>query len=148
MANINTTLSVNDLDSCKTGANSGLKPLRCVLQSAAKDASLEPDMLVMFRTLPRRVQHQFVQLAIDEMKLDGPAEKSADAFLEHSAWEIEDGDNYLAGELYPQGCTHQQTWLRHRVKCAEAIVFHERQAAGRRAMRQPRATLTGQTSPI
>lgn len=84
-------------------------------------------MLVMFRTLPRRIQHQFVQLAIDEMELDGPAEKSADAFLAHSAWEIEHGDDHLAGKLYPQGCTHQQTWLRHRVKYAEAIAFHEHQ---------------------
>lgn len=119
-----------------------------VPQSTVTDASSEPDMLIMFRMLPRRVQHQFVQLAIDEMELDGPAEKSADAFLTHSAWEIEDGDDHLAGELYPQGCTHQQTWLRHRVKCAEALVFHERQASGRRAMLQPRAKLTGQTSPI
>lgn len=103
--------------------------------------SFEPDMLVGFRFLPRRLQHQFIQLAIDEMNLDGPAEKLADAFLASSAWQIEDGDDRLAAELYPHGCTHQQTWLRHKVRCADALLSQERRAAGHRAMLKPRARL-------
>lgn len=116
-------------------------------QPAMMDAAFEPNMLVMFRMLPRQAQHQFVQLAVDEMALDGPAEQWADSFLAESAWQIEDGDDHRASELYPQGCVHPQTWLRHKVRCAEALVACERQAMGRRAMMTPRARLSaGPTS--
>jgi hypothetical protein len=108
------------------------------LTAQADAFSAEPDMLVMFRTLPRRVQHQFIQLAIDEMELDGEAERAADSFLASSAWVIEDRDEYRASELYPQGCLHRQTWLRHKIACADEIIRLERRALGRTAMLKPR----------
>lgn len=114
---------------------------------AASDAfSAEPDMLVLFRTFPRRAQHQFIQLAIDEMELDGAAEKSADAFLASSAWQIEDGDADRAVDLYPQGCTHRQAWLRHKVTCAHGLIRLELLAMGRTAMLTPRIRMSAPQS--
>lgn len=104
--------------------------------------SAEPDILVMFRSFPKRAQHQFIQLAIDEMELDREAEQSADAFLASAAWQIEDGDEYRASDLYPQGCAHRQVWLRHKVACADALIQLERKALGRAAMLTPRVRMS------
>lgn len=103
-------------------------------------------MLVMFRAFPRRAQHQFIQLAVDEMELDRDAERAADAFLASSAWAIEDGDPDRASELYPQGCAHRQTWLRHKVACADTLIRLERIALGRSAMLRPRSKMSASQS--
>ena len=115
------------------------------IDASAKNSdplSCEPDMLIMFRALPRRAQHQFIQLAIDELELDGPAERSADAFLASSAAQIEDGDAIRTSDLYPQGCTHSLTLLRHKVGCARDLLQQERFIMGRAAMRVPRVRVS------
>lgn len=108
--------------------------------------SAEPDILILFQTFPKRAQHQFLQLAIEELELDGAAEQSADAFLASSAWQIEDGDADRTSELYPQGCSHRQTWLRHKLACADEITRLERLAQGRAAMRMPRIRMAAPLS--
>lgn len=108
--------------------------------------SADPEMLVMLRSFPRRAQHQFIQLAIDELELDGEAERKGDIFLASSAWLIEDGDELRADELYPRGCAHSQTWLRHKIRCAEAVAYFERLALGRTAMRKPQGHVPAPSS--
>lgn len=73
------------------------------LNAGNDNVSAESDILVMFRSFPKRPQHQFIQLAIDEMGLDHEAEQSPDAFLASVARLIEDGDEYHASDLYPRG---------------------------------------------
>lgn len=116
------------------------------LDAQADAFSAEPDILILFQTFPKRAQHQFIQLAIEELELDGAAEQSADAFLASSASQIEDGDAERTSDLYPQGCSHRQTWLRHKVTCADEIMRLERLAQGRAAMRMPRIRMSAPQS--
>jgi hypothetical protein len=105
--------------------------------SAEPPPTREPDTLALFRALPKRAQHQFLQLAIDAMELYGPAERAADTFLAISAWEIESGDQDRAEELYPQGCPHSATWTQHNAGCARDLIHYERSIIGRVAMLTP-----------
>ena len=97
----------------------------------------EPELLRMFRALPDKGKHQFLQLAIDAMELDGAAERTADLFLADLAWEIADGDEHSADNLYPHGAKDRQTWLENRAKCIRAVLYYERCEAGRSAMLAP-----------
>ena len=117
-----------------------------VFGAGANAFSAEPQTLVLFRGFPRRAQHQFIQLAIDEMNLDGEAERAADSFLISSAWQIEDRDPDRASDLYPQGAAHRQTWLRHKIQCADSILYLERRALGRAAMLTPQVRMSAPQS--
>jgi hypothetical protein len=94
----------------------------------------DPELVTRILELPDVARCQLLQIIIDRMDLDGSAEHSADIFLADLAWNVCDGDEHRASDLYPKGCVDRETWLRHSVECARSVVAAERQVAGRAAM--------------
>ncbi|WP_016743794.1 hypothetical protein [Rhizorhabdus wittichii] len=85
-------------------------------------APTEPKMLADFRALPDIARHKVLQLLIAEF---GLADREADLFLAAAAWELANGNEDRASDLYPKGCISRDGWDRHNAQIARDVMAYE-----------------------
>ena len=96
----------------------------------------EPYTVALMRAMPEAERFKLVQLMVGAL---GMADDEADLFLAAVAWEMADGDEDYASELYPRGCVNADTWARHKADIGRDVLRQERRLAGYSAMMVPMA---------